>query len=83
MPDYPASIQSGTGLKKSNDAGSSPVPVLMHSVRHFLGPVLDWDDGCRNADAGVSFLNADAHLCLYTGTIDAYSEATIFKQKNS
>jgi hypothetical protein len=27
MPDYPASIQSGTGLKKSNDAESSPVPV--------------------------------------------------------
>jgi hypothetical protein len=26
MPDYPASRQSGTGLKKTNDAGAVPVP---------------------------------------------------------
>jgi hypothetical protein len=26
MPDYPASIQSCTGLKKTNDAGTDPVP---------------------------------------------------------
>jgi hypothetical protein len=27
MPDYPASRQSGTGLKKTNDAGAVPVPA--------------------------------------------------------
>jgi hypothetical protein len=26
MPDFPASSQSGTGLKKTNDAGTGPVP---------------------------------------------------------
>jgi hypothetical protein len=26
MPDCPASGQSGTGMKKTNDAGTSPVP---------------------------------------------------------
>jgi hypothetical protein len=26
MPDYPASRQSGTGLKKTNDDGAVPVP---------------------------------------------------------
>jgi hypothetical protein len=26
MLDYPASSQSGTGLKKSNNAGTDPVP---------------------------------------------------------
>jgi hypothetical protein len=26
MPDCPASEQSGTGLKKTNDAGTCPVP---------------------------------------------------------
>jgi hypothetical protein len=26
MPDYPASRQSGTGLKKNDDAGAVPVP---------------------------------------------------------
>jgi hypothetical protein len=26
MPDCPASSQSGTGLKKTNDAGTVPVP---------------------------------------------------------
>jgi hypothetical protein len=26
MPDCPASSQSGTGLRKNNDAGTNPVP---------------------------------------------------------
>jgi hypothetical protein len=26
MPDCPASSQSGTGLRKTNDAGTDPVP---------------------------------------------------------
>jgi hypothetical protein len=36
MPDCPASSQSGTGLKKANDAGTGPVPDYAHTVRHFL-----------------------------------------------
>jgi hypothetical protein len=33
------------------------------------GPVMDWDDGCRNDDAGISFLNANAmHNALYMYT---------------
>jgi hypothetical protein len=33
------------------------------SVWHIFGPVPDRIGVCRNADAGVSFLNADAQLC--------------------
>jgi hypothetical protein len=28
----------------------------------FFAPVPDWDDGYRNANAGISFSDADAHL---------------------
>ncbi len=65
MPDCPASDQSGTGIKKTNDAGTGPVPDQTKAVRHFFGPVLDWNCWCRNADAGVSFLDADAQLWCY------------------
>jgi hypothetical protein len=65
MPDYLASRQPGTGLKKTNDAEAVLVPEWRNAVWHFFGPVLDWDDRCRNADAGVSFLDADAHLCQW------------------
>jgi hypothetical protein len=43
MPNYPASNQSGTGLKKTNDAGTGPVPDKAKAVRHFVGPVPDWN----------------------------------------
>jgi hypothetical protein len=47
MPDFPVSSQSGTGMKKkTNDAGTGTVPDLPECR-------------CRNANAGVSFLNAD------------------------
>jgi hypothetical protein len=59
MPDCPAFGQSGTGMNRTNDAGTGPVPDLADAVRHFL----DSNSGCRNADAGVSFLDADAQLC--------------------
>jgi hypothetical protein len=36
MPDCPASDQSGTGMKKTNDAGTGPVPDQANAVRHFL-----------------------------------------------
>jgi hypothetical protein len=36
MPDRPASSQSGTGLKKTNDAGTGAVPEQNDAVRHFL-----------------------------------------------
>jgi hypothetical protein len=64
MPDRPASSQSGTGLKKTNDAGTGSVPEQNDAVQHFFATVPDWDDGYRNTDAGVSFLDADAHLWL-------------------
>jgi hypothetical protein len=41
MPDCPASEQSGTGLKKNNDARTGPVPDLTHTARHFFSPVPD------------------------------------------
>jgi hypothetical protein len=62
MPDRPASCQSATGLKKINDAGARPVPDYSGVVQHFFAPVRDCDGECRNADASVSFLDADAHL---------------------
>ncbi len=41
MPDYPASDQSSTGIKKTNDAGTGPVLDQTKAVRHFFGPVPD------------------------------------------
>jgi hypothetical protein len=41
MPDCPASDQSGTGMKKTNNAGNGPVPDEAKAVRHVLGPVPD------------------------------------------
>jgi hypothetical protein len=40
--------------EKTNDAGTGPVPDQSKAVWHFL---------VRNADAGVSFLDADVQLC--------------------
>ncbi len=48
--------------EKTNDAVNGPVPQQVKAVRHFFGPVPDWKNLCRNADAGVSFLDADAQL---------------------
>ncbi len=62
MPDCPASDQSGTGMNRTNDAGTGPVPDEADAVRHFFSLVPDKNSGCRNADAGVSFLVADAQL---------------------
>jgi hypothetical protein len=39
MPDYPASGWSGTGMKKTNDAGTGPVQDNADAVRHFFDPV--------------------------------------------
>jgi hypothetical protein len=41
MPDCPASSQSGTGLKKTNDAGTGLVPDLADTVWQFFSLVLD------------------------------------------
>ncbi len=41
IPDCPASDQSGRGMKKSNDAGTYPVPDKADVFQHFFGPVLD------------------------------------------
>ncbi len=36
MPDCPASDQSGTGMTKTNGAGTDQVPDQADSVRHFF-----------------------------------------------
>jgi hypothetical protein len=36
MPNCLASDQSGTGLKKTNDAGTGPVPDQAKAVQHFF-----------------------------------------------
>jgi hypothetical protein len=41
MPDCQASDQSSTGMKKTNDAGTSLVLDQADEVRHFFGPILD------------------------------------------
>ncbi len=41
MPDCPASDQSGTGLKKTNDAGTGPILDQAKAVQHIFGPVPD------------------------------------------
>jgi hypothetical protein len=58
-----------TGMKKLtiNDAGNMPGTVRCQSwpmkFRIFFGPVPEWNYECRNADAGISLLDADAQLC--------------------
>jgi hypothetical protein len=63
-----ASYQSGTVMKKTNDVRPDPVADQALAVRIFFGLVPDWNYGCWNADAGISFLDADAQLCL-TGEV--------------
>jgi hypothetical protein len=36
MQDCPASSQSGAGMKKTNGAGTSPVPDKADAVQHFF-----------------------------------------------
>jgi hypothetical protein len=43
MPDCQAFDQSGTGLKKTNDAGTGLVPDQAKAVRHIFGPVPVWN----------------------------------------
>jgi hypothetical protein len=56
---YPASGQSGTGMKNNADDGTSPVPEQGDPVLYRNAPVQDCDVGCRHADA-------DAELCKNT-----------------
>jgi hypothetical protein len=41
MPECPASKQSSTGIKKTNDARAGLVLDQAKTVRHFFGPVPD------------------------------------------
>jgi hypothetical protein len=79
MPDCPASDQSGTGMKKNNNAGTDPVPDQAGAVRHFFGPIPELNNGCQNADAAVSFLDADAQLCIFSTnfTVLAYAKTKV------
>jgi hypothetical protein len=49
-------------MKKTNDAGIKPVSDQADAVQHFFGPVPDRNYGCQIAAAGISFLDANAHL---------------------
>ncbi len=49
-------------MKTTNDVWTGPVPYQADAARYFLGPVPNWNCGCRNADAGSSFRDADAQL---------------------
>ncbi len=42
---------------------------MMHRSMAFFGPVLEFDYGCRNLDAGFSFLDANAQLGCYCGLL--------------
>ncbi len=59
MSDCPQSSQSGTGMNKKSDAGTSRVPEQGDPIRYRNAPVPDWDTGCRNADAGGLDLDLD------------------------
>jgi hypothetical protein len=66
MSDCPGSDQSGTGMKKLTMPGpirnwTEPTPSCI-----FFGP--DRTEITDNADAGVSFVNADAQLWTFTVT---------------
>ncbi len=62
MPDCPASDQFGTLMKKTKDAGTSPVLGQANAVRQFLvwyrSEIIN-----AGADAGISFLDTVAQLC--------------------
>jgi hypothetical protein len=62
MPDCPAFDQSGTGMKKNNDAGTNLVLEEADAGRHCFGLVLYSNNGCQNSDGGISFLDTDAQL---------------------
>ncbi len=62
MPDWSESCQSGTRMKINSDAGTILVPKKGDPVRYRNAPVADWDDWCRNTDAGGIGLDADALL---------------------
>jgi hypothetical protein len=44
--------------------GSIRYRTKQRMVWHFFGPVPDWNSGCRNANAVVSFLDANAQQWL-------------------
>ncbi len=63
MPDCPVSSQSRARMKKTNDAGKSLVPDYSKPTQSGSFVVLYRTKIiCRNADGGVSFLDADAQL---------------------
>ncbi len=58
-------------MKKTNNAGTGLEPDQANEVRHFFSPVPNLNCECRNANASVSLLDADAQLCLL-GTGNAH-----------
>jgi hypothetical protein len=62
MPDCPAFGQSGTGLEKKLTPEKDRCWTKLTESGIFFIPEPDQNSGCRNDEAGVSFLNADAQL---------------------
>ncbi len=67
MPDLPVFGRSNIRTEKTNDARTSTVLYCNEwsNLGHFFVRLPDWDYGCRKTDASVSFLDADAQLCLW------------------
>jgi hypothetical protein len=62
MPDCLASDQFGFGRKK-NLMMLGPVQYRTKLAQSgIFGPVMHWNYGCRNADPGISFLDANAQI---------------------
>jgi hypothetical protein len=64
--------QSSTGIKILTMPGQVRYWTKPRQSGIFFGPVPDWNYWCRNADAGVSFLDTNAQLCL----LDTYRTAS-------
>jgi hypothetical protein len=60
MPDCPASDQSGTGMKKLTMPG-----MVRYRIKSRQSGIFLVQYRTEKNDAGVSFLDADAQLCIY------------------
>jgi hypothetical protein len=75
MPDYPASRQSGTGMKKL----TMPDLFRYRNKETHSGILLVWYwTEMTDADAGVSFLDADAHLCIFIFLLKYFFHTVFF-----
>ncbi len=72
MSNCPASDQSGTGLKKTNDAGTGPVPDQAKAVRHFF---VRYRTGIIDAGVPMPALVSSMPMPSYGDAIDGETRA--------